>query len=87
MSLEDFSRMAQGKRPRDRSWLDRYVNSDEDGCSYDQAVFTGRIPLAFGLVVAGGLMLVGWVTNDPLWIEFLAKLQRLLDALKWLLTP
>lgn len=54
MSLEDFSRMVQGKRPKDRGWLDRYANSDEDGCYYDQAVGRGPFPFLLAVFLVGG---------------------------------
>ena len=87
MSLEDFSRLSQGKRPKDRSWWDRFWNSDEDGCLYDQAIAFHPVSLGLMLALFGGLLLVGWASGDPMWEELLSRLRYLYEGAKWLMTP
>ena len=68
MSLEDFGRMMQGgKLPKNRSMLDRWAMSDEDGCAYDQQVFVVPMNWIIGLIILGVLMyLSGW--QPPSWL-------------------
>lgn len=81
MSLEDFSREVMGKPPKNRSWLDRAVYTDEDGCSYDQQVMVTRLPLGVGLALAGGLLLVGWASGDPAWNELMSRINAISSLL------
>jgi hypothetical protein len=74
MSLEDFSRILGGKRPRDRDLLDRMAFSDEDGCSYDRQVAPGRLGWPLALALVAGSAAVAWASGDPAWDALLAKL-------------
>ncbi len=77
MSLEDFSREVMGKPPKNRDLIDRAIYTDEDGCSYDRQVMVTRLPLGIGLAFFAGLLLVGWASDDPVWIEMIGRLKGL----------
>jgi hypothetical protein len=77
MSLEDFSREVMGKAPKNRSAIDRMLVTDDSGCSYDQQVATVRLPLGIGLAAVGGLLLVGWASDDPAWTKLVGQIQAI----------
>lgn len=82
MSLEDFAREVAGKPPKDRGMVDRMLLTDEDGCSYDQQVMVGRIPLGLGIAFFAILLTVAWASGDPAWTELTAKLGQFFGLLK-----
>jgi hypothetical protein len=77
MGLEDFSREIMGKAPKNRSAIDRVLVTDDSGCSYDQQVATVRLPLGIGLAAVGGLLLVGWASDDPAWTKLVGQIQAI----------
>lgn len=77
MTMEDFTRELQGKPPRNRSVMDRFAYSDEDGCSYDREAFVGTVPLGIGLAFFGGLFVIDWATGGTEW-------KALRDAVAWM---
>lgn len=79
MSLEDFGREVMGKPPKNRDMVERWVVSDEDGCSYDQQVWTARLPLGVGIAAIAGLLLVAWASNNPLWRDLTGKIGTVID--------
>lgn len=85
MSLEDFAREVKGQPPKNRSWSDRWVVTDEDGCSYDMQVATVRLPIGIGLVLVATLLFVAWVADDPFWNQLMAHLKVVWDFVKWLI--
>ena len=79
MSLEDFSREVMGKAPKNRSAIDRMLVTDDSGCSYDQQVMTIRLPLGIGLAAIGGLLLVAWASDDPVWVRLVGQIQSIVN--------
>lgn len=82
MSLEDFAREVAGKPPKNRGIVDRMPLTDEDGCSYDQQVMVGRLPLGLGAAFFLILLTVAWASGDPAWTDLTAKLGQFVDLLK-----
>jgi hypothetical protein len=77
MGLEDFSREIIGKAPKNRSAIDRMLVTDDSGSSYDQQVATVRLPLGIGLAAVGGLLLVGWASDNPAWTKLVGQIQAI----------
>ncbi|MGH6653013.1 MAG: hypothetical protein ACREB7_17975 [Sphingopyxis sp.] len=82
MSLEDFSREVMGKPPKNRSMIERWTYTDEDGCSFDQQVWVTRLPFGVGIAAVAALSLVAWANDDPVWRDLVAKLGVLVDLAK-----
>lgn len=87
MSLEDFGREVMGKPPKNRDMVDRWVYTDEDGCSFDRQVWVSPLPLGVGFAMIGGLLLIGWASDDPAWHALAAKFQSIVDFVKSIVAP
>lgn len=83
MSLEDFAREVQGKPPKNRSLLDRWAYSDEDGCSYDMQVATSPISKGIALALFASMLAVAWASGDPVWDKFVDRLAAIWNFVKW----
>lgn len=80
--MEDFAREVGGKPPRNRDMVDRMLLTDEDGCSYDQQVMVGRLPLGIGIALVGGLLTIAWASGDPAWTELTTRLGQFFELVK-----